>query len=226
MPEKAELKRRRAQSQRDKARSRQEEEAAAVAETKRRQAQSQRDKARNRREEEERIGRVTRAIQRQLPLDCRPSLPPAVPEAHSPTISPVAIMEARSAKLMQDIARDAPFRLTQLYLTCIACLITRAIPMLWLSSTVKNYLSTDPSSAHKANTLKKHFRRYLLREAQGCSHSTMIVEPPTGGCLSTCTLVTIRTIFRIISKVRQKLSLCARHPNDYQMTPRCLKSLV
>ncbi|KAF2801630.1 uncharacterized protein BDZ99DRAFT_220305 [Mytilinidion resinicola] len=28
----------------------------------------------------------------------------------------------------------------------------------------------------------------------------MIVEPPTGGFLSTCTLVTIRTIYRMISK--------------------------
>jgi hypothetical protein len=38
--------------------------------------------------------------------------------------------------------------------------------------TVKNYLSTDPSSAHKANTSKIHFRRHSLREVQECSHST------------------------------------------------------
>jgi hypothetical protein len=98
MPDKAELRRRRAQSRRDKAKNRQEEEA------KRRRAQSLRDKARNQREEE-RTNRIARAVQRQRALDCQLSQPAAVPEAQSSTISLVALMEARSAKLMRDIAR-------------------------------------------------------------------------------------------------------------------------
>lgn len=100
MLDKAELKRRRAQSPRDKARNRREEE-----EAERRRVQSQRDKARNRREEEERINRIVRATQRQLILNCQPSLPAAVPEPYPPTISLVAIMEARPAKFMRNIAR-------------------------------------------------------------------------------------------------------------------------
>lgn len=107
MPDKAELKRRRAQSQRDKARNRREEAEGEEekAEAKRRRAQSQRDKARNWCEEEERIGRITRAIQRQLTLDCQPNLPAAVPEGCISTISLVAIMDARSAKFIRDIAK-------------------------------------------------------------------------------------------------------------------------
>ena len=103
MPDKAELKRRRVQSQRDKARNLGEEEEA-EAEAQRRRAQFQRDKARNRREEE-RIHRIARETQRQLVLDCQPSLPAAVPEAYPATISHVAIMAARSAKFMRGIAR-------------------------------------------------------------------------------------------------------------------------
>jgi hypothetical protein len=99
MPDKAELRRRRAQSQRDKAKNRQEKE-----EAKRRRAQSLRDKARNQLEEE-RTNRIARAVQRQRALDFQLSQPAAVPEAQSSTISIVAIMEARSAKLMRDIAR-------------------------------------------------------------------------------------------------------------------------
>ncbi|KAH5617516.1 hypothetical protein HBI23_255110 [Parastagonospora nodorum] len=105
MLDKAELNRRRAQSRRDKARNRREEEEEEKAEAKRRRAQSQRDKARNRREEEERISRITGAVQRQLALDCQQKLPPAVPEEPSSTVSLVAIMEARSSKVMRDIAR-------------------------------------------------------------------------------------------------------------------------
>jgi hypothetical protein len=101
------LARRRAQSRRDKARNQQEE-----AEAKRRRAQSQRDKARNRREEREEISRIARVVQRQLALDCRPSVPAAVPEAHPSIISLDAIMEARSNKFTGDIARYSPFELT------------------------------------------------------------------------------------------------------------------
>jgi hypothetical protein len=84
------------------------------AELKRRRAQSQRDKARNRREEEERISRIARAVQRQQVLDCKPSLLVAIPEAQSSTISLIAIMETRSAKFMHDIARYSLFRRMQL----------------------------------------------------------------------------------------------------------------
>ncbi|KAF2788652.1 hypothetical protein K505DRAFT_341918 [Melanomma pulvis-pyrius CBS 109.77] len=103
MPDKAELKRQRAQLQRDKARNRQEEEEEDE-EAKRRRAQSQRDKARNQREEE-RISRVTRATQQQLVLDCQLSLLAAVLGVFLSTISLVAIIEARLAKFMQNIAR-------------------------------------------------------------------------------------------------------------------------
>jgi hypothetical protein len=146
MPDKAELKRRRAQSQRDKARNRREEEGKEQAEANRRRTQSQRDKARNRREGEERINRIARAIQRQLALDCQPNPPAAVPEGHTSTISLVAIMEARSAKFMRDIARYSPSRLTQLYLVYIGCLTTRDTPMLQSLSTVKDYLFTRLSN--------------------------------------------------------------------------------
>lgn len=107
MPDKAELKRRRAQSQRDKARNCREKEEAEREEEKarRRRTQSQRDKVRNRREEEERITRIARAVQRQLALSYEPSQPAAVPVAQSSIISLVAIMEARSAKFMRDMAR-------------------------------------------------------------------------------------------------------------------------
>ncbi|RYN16212.1 hypothetical protein AA0115_g12489 [Alternaria tenuissima] len=107
MPDKAELKRRRAQSQRDKARNRREEEEVEreEEEARRRRAQSQRDKARNRREDEERITRIARAIQQQPALNYQPSQSAAVPVAQSSTISLVAIMEARSVKFMRDVAR-------------------------------------------------------------------------------------------------------------------------
>jgi hypothetical protein len=180
MLDKDELNRRRAKSRRDKARNRREEEEEEKAEAKRRRAQSQRDKARNRREEEERISRITGAVQRQLALDCQQKLPPAVPEEPSSTVLLVAIMEARSSKVMRDIARYTPSRLTRFYLICIGCLKKRDTPMLRWSFTVENYPFIDPSSAHKANTSKRPSKRRSLREAQGCSHSTMIVRPPTG----------------------------------------------
>jgi hypothetical protein len=223
MPDKAELKRRRTQSRRDKARNCREKEEAEreEEEVRRRRAQSQRDKARHRREEEERITRTARAVQRQLALSYEPSQPAAVPVAQSSTISLVAIMEARSAKFMRDIARYLPFRLAQLYLTFIGCLMTRNTPMPRSLSTVKNYLFTNPLSARKANTSRRHSRMRSLREVQEYSHSIMIVEPPTGGCLNTCTLVTTRTIYRMTSRVRWKLNLCARFSNGYQMTLRC-----
>ena len=63
-----------------------------------------RDTTRNRREEGKRISRLAGAVQRQLALDRQPSLSAAVPEAYPSTISLVAIMEARSAKFMRDIA--------------------------------------------------------------------------------------------------------------------------
>ncbi|KAF2871037.1 hypothetical protein BDV95DRAFT_573127 [Massariosphaeria phaeospora] len=44
-------------------------------------------------------------MQRQQTLDCQPSQPAAVLEAQSSTISLAAIIEARSAKFMRDIAR-------------------------------------------------------------------------------------------------------------------------
>jgi hypothetical protein len=164
MPDKAELNRRRVQPQRDKARNRRGEE---EEEVKRRRAQSQRDKARKWREEDERITRITRAVQRQLALNCQLSQPAAISEAQSSTISLVAIMEARLAKFMRDIARYSPFRLAQLYLTFIGCVITRNIPMPRSLSTVKNYLFTNPLSARKANTSKRHSRTRSLRESSG-----------------------------------------------------------
>jgi hypothetical protein len=219
MPDKAELKRRRAQSQRDKARNCREKEEGE--EARRRRAQSQRDKARNRREEEERMSRIARAAQRQQALDCQLSQPAAVPEAQSSTISLVALMESRSAKFMREIARYSPSRLTQLYLTSRECLTTRDTPMPQLLSTVKYYQFTNPLSARKAHTSKRHSRTRSLRGVQGCSRSITIVEPPTGGCSSTCTRATIRTIYRTISKVRWKVNQCARFSDGYQMTPRC-----
>lgn len=117
MPDKAELNRRRAQSRRDKTRNRRaEKEEEKKVEAKRRRVQSQRDKARNRIEEEERIGRITRAVQGQLALDCQRKLPEVVPEEPPSTVPLVAIMEARSAKFMQDIARYSPSRLVRFYL--------------------------------------------------------------------------------------------------------------
>lgn len=215
MPDKAELKRRRAQSQRDKARNRREEAEVGreEEEARRRRAQSQRDKARNRREDEERITRIARAVQRQLALNCQPSQPAAVPIAQSSTTSLVAIMEARSAKFMRDIARYSPFRLVPLYLTFIGCLTTRNTPMPRSLSTVKNYLFTNPLSVRKANTSKRHSRARSLREVQEYSHSMMIVEPPIGGFLNICTLVTIRTTYRTTSRVWWKSNLCARFSN-------------
>ena len=130
MPDKAKRNRRRAQSRRDKARNRREEEEEEKAEAKRRRAQPQRDKARNRREEEEKITRIARALQRQLALDCQQKLPAAVPQGPSSMISLVAIMEARSAKVMRNIARYLTSRLTQSYLICTGCLTTRNTPML------------------------------------------------------------------------------------------------
>jgi hypothetical protein len=173
MPDKAELKRRRAQSQRDKARNRREEEEVEreEEEARRRRAQSQRDKARNRREDEERITRIARAIQQQPALNYQPSQSAAVPVAQSSTISLVAIMEARSVKFMRDVARYLPFRLAQLYLIFTGCLMTRNTPMPRSLSTVKNYLFTNPLSARKANTSRRHSRTRSLREVQEYSHS-------------------------------------------------------
>ena len=217
MPDKAELKRRRAQSQRDKVRNRrQEEEVEREEEEGRRpRAQYQRYKARNQREDEESINRIVRAVQQQLALNCQLTQPAAVPVAQSSTISLVAIMEARSAKFMRNIARYSPFRLAPLYLTSIGCLMTRNTPMPRSLSTKKNYLFTNPLSARKANTSKRHSRTRSLREVQEYSHSIMIVEPPIGGCLNICTLVTIRTIYRMTSRVRWKLNPCARFSNGY-----------
>jgi hypothetical protein len=129
MPDKAELKRQRAQSHRDKARNRREAEEGEKAETQRRRAQSQRDRARNRRVEES-ISRLARSIQQQLAVDRQPNPPAAVPESEPSTISLVTIMEGRSAKFMQNIARYLPSRLTQHYLTCIECSMIRNTPML------------------------------------------------------------------------------------------------
>ncbi|KAJ6276571.1 hypothetical protein J3E71DRAFT_187155 [Bipolaris maydis] len=105
MPDKAELKRRRAQSQRDKARNRQEEQAEAQAESRRRRAQSEKDKARSRREKEEEISIMARATQRQLVLDLQSSLPTIIPERHPSTTSLVGMKEKRSAEFMTKIAR-------------------------------------------------------------------------------------------------------------------------
>lgn len=190
-------------------------------EARRRQAQSQRDKARNRREDEERITRIARAVQRQLALDCQPSQPAAVPIAQSSTTSLVVIMEARSVKLMQDIARYSPFRLAPLYLTFIGCLTTQNTPMPRSSSTKENYLFTSPLSVRKANTSTRHSRARLLKEVQEYSHSMMIVEPPIGGRLNICTLVTNQTICRLSSRVWWKSNLFPRFSNGCQMIPRC-----
>lgn len=145
MPDEAELKRRRAQSQRDKARNCREKEEAEGEEEEawRRRVQSQRDKVRNWREEEERITRIAWAVQRQLALSYEPSQPATVPVAQSSTISLVAITEARSAKFMRDIARYLPFRLAQLYLTFIRCFMKQNTPMPRSLSRVKNYLFTN-----------------------------------------------------------------------------------
>jgi hypothetical protein len=191
------------------------------AELRRRRAQSQRDKARNQREEDERITRITRAVQRQLALNCQPSQPAAISEAQSTTISLVAIMEVRSAKFMRDVARYSSFRLAQFYLTFIGCLTTRNTPMPRSLFTIKNYLFTNGLSARKANTSKRHSRTRSLREVQEYSHSITIVEPHTGGCLNTCTLVTTRTIYRMTSRVWWKFNWCARCSNGCQMTLRC-----
>ncbi|KAH8621661.1 hypothetical protein IG631_23748 [Alternaria alternata] len=123
-----------------------------------------------------------RAIQRQLALSYEPSQAAGVPVAQSSTTSFVAIIDARSTKFTRDITRYSPFRLAQLYLTFIACLMTRNTPMPRSLSIVKIYLFINPLSARKANTSKRHFRARSLGEVQGCSPSIMIVQPPIGEC--------------------------------------------
>ena len=143
MPDKAKLKRRRTQPQRDKARNRREEQAEAEAESGRRLAQSQRDKARRRRETQEEITRIAVAVQRQLALVRQPSSPAAKPEVHTSTVSLITIMEKRSAEFMQNIARYLSLGLLLFHLTSTDCSTTRDTPMLPLSSMAKVYLFTN-----------------------------------------------------------------------------------
>jgi hypothetical protein len=89
------------------------------AELKRRRAQSQRDKARNRREEEERFRAFTRGLQRSLaqenkstPLAAETLPSFAVLDRNAFNISQVSLMEARSDKFMRDIAGYAPLKFT------------------------------------------------------------------------------------------------------------------
>jgi len=84
------------------------------AERKRRRAQSQRDKARNLRQEEEGFRASTRALQRSLVQENKPiqlvaEAPSfALPDGNGLNMSHISIMEARSDKFMRDIAGYVP----------------------------------------------------------------------------------------------------------------------